>query len=383
MKTEQITILDTTLRDGDQAPGAAMAIEDKIAIALQLEKAGIDVIEAGFPVSSPANFRAVQEVASRIEKSAVSAFARSVEGDIRAAGEALAPAANRRIHTFLATSPIHMKHKLNMAPEEVVRRAVDGVRFARSFTDNVQFSCEDAGRSDIGFLKEICTAVAEAGATTVNVPDTVGYMLPFEVAEMVRQVKMAVGTRAVVAFHGHDDLGYATANSLFALMAGAGQIEVTVNGLGERAGNTPLEELVMTLAARPDRFAHCAVNVDTRMLVPLSRMVARATGIAPQPNKAIVGRNAFRHESGIHQDGMMKRRDTYEIISPETVGGESALPLGRHSGSRAFKNRVESLGIVADGAQVEEAFRAFKVMADNRKEVDDESIAALFDQKSA
>jgi 2-isopropylmalate synthase len=308
MSKEIIKIFDTTLRDGEQSPGASMNTEEKIQIAVQLEKLGVDIIEAGFAAASPGDFDAIDKIAQRVKNSTVCSLARALEKDIKAAGEAVAKAPKKRIHTFIATSPIHMEHKLKMKPDEVIRRAVEAVTYARSFVDDVEFSCEDAGRSEMSFLKEIVDAVIEAGASTINLPDTVGYRLPQEIGAMVREMVEFVGKRAVISVHNHNDLGLAVANSLEAVRQGARQVECTINGLGERAGNAALEEIVMALKVRSDIFSDVTTNINTRELYPTSRLIATITGIEPQPNKAIVGKNAFAHESGIHQDGVLKHK---------------------------------------------------------------------------
>jgi len=300
MGRDIVKIFDTTLRDGEQSPGASMTMEEKLQIALQLEKLRVDVIEAGFAAASPGDFEAIANISKEVSKSVVCSLARAKESDIKVAGEAIKEAKLQRIHTFIATSPIHMKYKLKMSPDEVIKRAVESVKYARTFTDDVEFSCEDAGRSEMSFLKEILDAVMEAGATTINIPDTVGYRLPYEMGAMIKELSDFVKNRAVISVHCHNDLGLAVANSVASIENGARQVECTINGLGERAGNAAVEEIVMILKTRKDYFGGIDTNINTKELYPLSRLVANITGIIPQPNKAIVGKNAFAHESGIH-----------------------------------------------------------------------------------
>ena len=379
MSKETIKIFDTTLRDGEQSPGASMNTEEKIQIAMQLEKLGVDIIEAGFAAASPGDFDAIEKIAQRITHSTICSLARAVERDIEAAGKAIAAAPKKRIHTFIATSPIHMEFKLKMKPDEVIRRAVDAVKLARTFVDDVEFSCEDAGRSEMSFMKEIVDAVIEAGATTINLPDTVGYRLPQEIGDMVREMVAFVGDRAIISVHNHNDLGLAVANSLEAVRQGARQVECTVNGLGERAGNAALEEIVMALKVRSDIFDNVTTNINTKELYPTSRLIATITGIEPQPNKAIVGKNAFAHESGIHQDGVLKHKETYEIIRPEDIGLDlsDTLVLGKHSGRAAFKDKLAKLGFSLDEEALNRAFERFKILADKKKEIYDDDIRAL------
>ena len=379
MSIETIKIFDTTLRDGEQSPGASMNTEEKIQIAIQLEKLGVDIIEAGFAAASPGDFDAISKIASRITNSTVCSLARAIERDIKAAGEAIAAAKLRRIHTFIATSDIHMKYKLKMKPDEVIKRAVEAVAYARTFVEDVEFSCEDAGRSDIGFLKEISDAVIDAGATTINLPDTVGFRLPSEIGAMVKEMSDHTQGRAIISVHNHNDLGLGVANSLEAVINGARQVECTINGLGERAGNAALEEIVMTLKTRKDIFAHYQTNINTQEIYPASRLIASITGIEPQPNKAIVGKNAFAHESGIHQDGMLKNRETYEIISPADIGleMEDTLVLGKHSGRAAFKDKLAKMGFNLEEEALNNSFERFKILADKKKVIYDEDLRAL------
>ena len=379
MSKEMIKIFDTTLRDGEQSPGASMNTEEKIQIASQLERLGVDIIEAGFAAASPGDFDAIDKIAQRVEHSTVCSLARAIDADIKAAGEAIAKARMQRIHTFIATSPIHMEYKLKMTPDEVIKRAVNAVTYARTFVDDVEFSCEDAGRSDIGFLKEISDAVIEAGATTINLPDTVGFRLPFEIGAMVKEMSAYVKGRAIISVHNHNDLGLGVANSLEAIMNGARQVECTINGLGERAGNAALEEIVMALKVRSDVFKDFDTRINTKEIYPTSRLIATITGIEPQPNKAIVGKNAFAHESGIHQDGMLKHKETYEIIRPEDIGLDmtDTLVLGKHSGRAAFKDKLAKLGFTLDEEALNASFERFKILADRKKEIYDDDLRAL------
>jgi len=379
MNKERIIIFDTTLRDGEQSPGASMNTEEKIQIASQLEKLGVDVIEAGFAAASRGDFEAISKIAQRVKNSTVCSLARALESDIKVAGEAIAPAPKKRIHTFIATSPIHMKYKLRLEPKEVIKRAVDAVTYAKSFVDDVEFSLEDAGRSEMGFMKEIIDAVIQAGANTINIPDTVGILLPDEIAKRIKELNEFINGRAVISVHNHNDLGLAVANSLSAIQNGARQVECTINGLGERAGNAALEEIVMALKVRSDVFKDVTTNINTKEIYPTSKLIASITGIEPQPNKAIVGKNAFAHESGIHQDGVLKNKRTYEIFSPEEIGLDinDTLVLGKHSGRAAFKDKLEKLGFSLNEKELNEAFKRFKELADKKKEVYDDDLRAL------
>lgn len=379
-QANRVIIFDTTLRDGEQSPGAAMTKEEKIRVARQLEKLGVDIIEAGFAAASPGDFEAVNAIAKTITKSTVCSLSRAIERDIRQAGEAVAPAPKKRIHTFIATSPIHMEYKLKMKPKQVIEAAVKAVKIAREYTDDVEFSCEDALRSEIDFLAEICGAVIEAGATTINIPDTVGYSIPYKTEEFFREliVKTPNGGKVVWSAHCHNDLGLAVANSLAALKGGARQVECTVNGLGERAGNASVEEIVMALKVRHDLFG-LETGIDTTQIVPSSKLVSTITGYPVQPNKAIVGANAFLHESGIHQDGVLKHRETYEIMSAESVGwATNRLSLGKLSGRNAFKTKLADLGIELESEEaLNAAFARFKELADKKREIFDEDLHAL------
>jgi len=380
MAKEELIIFDTTLRDGEQSPGASMTKEEKIRIAKQLEKLRVNVIEAGFPAASDGDFDAVHAVASIIKDSTVCGLARAVENDIVRAGEAIRPANSGRIHTFIATSPIHMENKLRMTPDEVVEKAVWAVKRARDFTDDVEFSPEDAGRSDLDFLCRVIEAVIDAGAKTINIPDTVGYNIPYQFGQLFENLltKIPNADKAIFSTHCHNDLGLATANSLAAVRAGARQVECTLNGLGERAGNAALEEVVMAVRTRQDYYA-VDTRINTKEILSASRLVSNITGFPIQPNKAIVGANAFAHESGIHQDGVLKNRETYEIMRAEDVGwNTNKMVMGKHSGRNAFRSRLEELGIDFETEQeLNDAFVRFKELADRKHEIYDEDLQAL------
>jgi 2-isopropylmalate synthase len=384
--TDKLIIFDTTLRDGEQSPGAAMTKEEKVRIARQLEKLGVDVIEAGFAAASPGDADAIHSISKIIRNSTVCSLARANERDVRAAGEAIRPARSGRIHTFIATSPIHMEKKLRMTPDQVLENAVKAVKLAREYTDDVEFSAEDAVRSDMDFLVRIFEAVIQAGARTLNVPDTVGYSLPALWGERIKQLIARVhgSDKVIWSTHCHNDLGMASANSLAAVMNGARQVECTINGLGERAGNASLEEVVMAIKTRRDIFT-CDTRIDTTQIVPTSRLVSTITGYPVQPNKAIVGANAFAHESGIHQDGVLKHRETYEIMRAEDVGwATNKLTLGKLSGRNAFRTRLQELGIVLEGEEaLNAAFARFKELADRKSEIFDEDIQALVGEEGA
>ncbi|MEW6037428.1 MAG: 2-isopropylmalate synthase [Pseudomonadota bacterium] len=377
---DKLIIFDTTLRDGEQSPGASMTRDEKVRIARALERLKVDVIEAGFPAASPGDFEAVQAVARTIKDSRVCGLARALDRDIDRAGEALKDARRARIHTFIATSPIHMRHKLQMSQDQVVDYAVKAVKRARQYTDDVEFSPEDAGRSEEDFLCRILEAVIDAGATTLNIPDTVGYAFPEQFGRMIGRLieRIPNSDKAVFSVHCHNDLGLAVANSLAAVLHGARQVECTINGLGERAGNAALEEIVMAVRTRKDIFP-CHTDVDTREIVACSKLVSSITGFPIQPNKAIVGANAFAHESGIHQDGVLKSRETYEIMSAEDVGwSANRMVLGKHSGRNAFRTRMHELGIeFASEEELNSVFHRFKVLADKKHEIFDEDLQAL------
>src|SRR5574343_59621 len=378
--SDRLIIFDTTLRDGEQSPGASMTRDEKVRIARHLERMRVDVIEAGFAAASNGDFDSVRAVAEAIKESTVCSLARASENDIRRAGEAIRSAARGRIHTFIATSPIHMEKKLRMSPDQVVEQVVKAIGWARQFTDDVEFSAEDAGRSDIDFLVRIFDAVIQAGAKTLNVPDTVGYNVPGQFADTIRTLieRVPNSDKVVWSVHCHNDLGLAVANSLAAVMAGARQVECTINGLGERAGNASLEEVVMAVRTRRDVF-QCDTRIDTTHIVPASKLVSGITGFPVQPNKAIVGANAFAHESGIHQDGVLKHRETYEIMRAEDVGwAQNKLVLGKHSGRNAFKTRLQELGIELESDEaLNAAFARFKELADRKHEIFDEDLHAL------
>ncbi len=374
-----IRIFDTTLRDGEQSPGCSMNIEEKLAMARQLEKLGVDVIEAGFPIASPGDFEAVKRVAETIRGCEIAGLARCEPEDVDAAGEAVRGAANPRIHVFIATSDLHMRFKLRKTADEVLRDAVRSVEQARRYTENVEFSAEDATRSDPEFLFKIFRAVIEAGARVINVPDTVGYTVPSDYARLIASIRERVPNLAdtIISVHCHNDLGLGVANSLAAIQAGARQVECTVNGIGERAGNTSLEEVVMALRTRRDAF-----GVDTRIVTeeiyPSSRLLSSITGVSVQPNKAIVGANAFAHEAGIHQDGVLKNVMTYEIMTPQSIGRSSnELVLGKHSGRHAFRERLHALGFDLQPDQLDNAFQKFKVLADKKKVIYNEDLEVL------
>ena len=380
MKDKKLIIFDTTLRDGEQSPGASMDIDEKLQIALALEDLNVDIIEAGFPIASKGDFNAVSEISKTIKKSTICALARSLEKDILAASEALKKAKKKRIHTFIATSPIHMEKKLKMSPEEVKNCAVKAIKLAKSFTDDVEFSPEDAGRSDLDFLCSVIEAAIEAGANTINIPDTVGYNLPHQFGMLVHNIIKDVknSNQAVFSVHCHNDLGLAVGNSLAAVLNGARQVECTINGLGERAGNAALEEITMTVRTRQDIFP-CDTNINTKKIMKCSRLVSSITGFPVQPNKAIVGKNAFAHESGIHQDGVIKSRETYEIMRAEDIGLVSnSLVLGKHSGRNAFRQKLNELNIPIEGEkQLNDIFFKFKELADKKHDMFDEDIIRL------
>ncbi len=383
--TDRLIIFDTTMRDGEQSPGAAMTRDEKVRIGRQLERLRVDVIEAGFAAASPGDFEAIQAVARAVKDSTVCSLARANDNDIRKAGEAVKPAGRGRIHTFIATSPIHMKHKLRMEPEQVLESAVRSVTLARTLAEDVEFSAEDAVRSDVDFLCRVFEAVIKAGARTVNVPDTVGYGVPELWGALFKTLRERVpnSDQAIWSTHCHNDLGMAVANSLAAVMNGARQVECTINGLGERAGNASLEEVVMAVRTRADFFA-CTTGIDATQIVPASKLVSTITGYPVQPNKAVVGANAFAHESGIHQDGVLKHRETYEIMRASDVGwGANRLSLGKLSGRSAFKARLQELGItLGSEEQLNAAFARFKELADKKREIFDEDIQALLSDEA-
>ena len=388
-KKERIIIFDTTLRDGEQSPGASLSIAEKLEIAQQLAVLGVDIIEAGFPVSSPTQFEATRQVAEQVTGPTIAGLARANKEDIEAAAKAVEPAKKKRIHTFIATSAIHMEHKLHKTSDEVLKMAVEAVAFAKTFTDDVEFSPEDACRSEMPFLIEILTACIEAGATTLNIPDTVGYILPYEYGLMIRQLSSDVPgiDKCIISTHCHNDLGMAVANSLAGVRNGARQIECAVNGMGERAGNAALEEIVMAIHTRADFFGEgsgqaALLNINTKQIHRTSQLVSQLTGFVIQPNKAIVGANAFAHEAGVHVDGVLKERTTYEIMTPETIGlSGSRMVLGRHTGRHGFADRCEHLGFKLTEDELERAYQRFLEIADKKKEVFDEDIAAIINDE--
>jgi len=380
---ERVVIFDTTLRDGEQSPGASMNLEEKLRIAQVLEEMGVDIIEAGFPIASQGDFEAVQAIARMVTNSTVCGLARAARGDIERAAEAIKPAKRARIHTFISTSPLHMKYKLQMEPEEVYEAVIDSVTRARGFVDDVEWSAEDGSRTEHDFLCRCVEAAIDAGATTINIPDTVGYAIPDEFAALITMLRNRVPNidKAVLSVHCHNDLGLAVANSVAAVQAGARQVECTINGLGERAGNASMEEIVMGLRTRHDRLPF-TTGIHTENIMRASRLVSAITGFVVQPNKAIVGANAFAHESGIHQDGFLKHAQTYEIMTPESVGLKtSKLVLGKHSGRHAFREKLRELGYELGDNAFEDAFRRFKDVADAKKEVFEEDIVALVDDE--
>ena len=385
MQKDTLIIFDTTMRDGEQSPGASMTREEKLRIGRQLERMHVDVIEAGFPAASDGDFESVKAVAAAIKDSTVCGLARANERDVRRCGEAVRGANSPRIHTFIATSPIHMEKKLRMEPTQVIDQAVRAIKWASEYTNNIEFSPEDAGRSDLDFLCRILEQVIKAGATTINVPDTVGYTMPEQFGGLIRNLRERIpnADKAVWSVHCHNDLGLAVANSLAAVANGARQVECTINGLGERAGNASLEEVVMAVRTRQD-FFKCDTGIDATQIVPASKLVSGITGYPVQPNKAIVGANAFAHESGIHQDGVLKHRETYEIMSAESVGwSNNRLTLGKLSGRNAFKTRLHELGIdLPSEEKLNEAFKRFKDLADKKREIFDEDLQALITEEN-
>jgi 2-isopropylmalate synthase len=382
---DRVIIFDTTLRDGEQSPGASMNQDEKLRIAKMLEKMHVDVIEAGFAIASPGDFAGVKSVADNIKDSTVCSLARALDSDIDRAGEALKNANSGRIHTFIATSPIHMKYKLQMQPEQVLERAVYAVKRACNLMSDVEFSLEDASRTEFDFMCRIVEAAIDAGARTINIPDTVGYAVPEEFGATIARLMNVVPNidKAIISVHCHNDLGLAVANSLSAINNGARQVECTINGLGERAGNASLEEIVMAIGTRQD-VLKVTTNIDTKHIVPTSRLVSGVTGFPVQPNKAIVGANAFAHESGIHQDGVLKNRETYEIMTAQDVGwSDNKMIMGKHSGRAAFRARLEELGTnFANDAELNDAFRRFKELADKKHEIFDEDLQALVSESS-
>lgn len=384
MADNRITIFDTTLRDGEQAPGCSMNLEEKLRVAALLEEMGVDVIEAGFPIASNGDFESVQKIAQQAKTAIICGLSRATKNDIQRCADAVRPAPRHRIHTFISTSPLHMKYKLQMEPDAVLQAVIDSVSFARSLVDDVEWSAEDGSRTEHDFLCRCVEAAIAAGAKTINIPDTVGYTIPDEYAALIAMLINRVPNidKAILSVHCHNDLGLAVANSLAAVGAGARQVECTINGLGERAGNAAMEEIVMGLRTRNDRMPF-QTGIKTELITRASRLVSSITGITVQPNKAIVGKNAFAHESGIHQDGMLKNAQTYEIMTPESVGlNKSTLVLGKHSGRAAFKSKLKELGYELSDNALQDAFTRFKDLADRKKDVFDEDILALLDDES-
>jgi len=375
----KIKIFDTTLRDGEQTPGATMTISEKIKIAKQLELLGVDIIEAGFAAASKADFLAIQTISKELEKPIICSLARALEKDIEIAGKSLENAKNKRIHTFIATSDIHLEHKLKMTKDEAIKQAVKSISFAKTFTNDIQFSLEDATRTDLEFLLDFVEAIIEAGVTTVNLPDTVGIRTPREIGLLISHVKNQFDGKIDFSVHNHNDLGLATANSLEGILCGANQVECTINGIGERAGNASLEEIIVSMMIKRSFFKDVSTNINLKEIYPTSRLVSYITGIEPQPNKAIVGKNAFAHESGIHQDGFLKKKETYQIFNPELIGktDNTAIQLGKLSGKAALKDKIKSLGFNIEEIDIEEVFFKFKKLADYKKEIFDEDIIAL------
>ncbi len=381
--TNRVYIFDTTLRDGEQSPGCSMTVHEKLRMAAKLVELGVDILEAGFPIASEGDFEAVQKIGQEFSWAHVAALARAATGDVERAAAALRPAKRSRIHTFIATSDIHLKYKLKKSRQQVLDEAVAAVALARNYTDDVEFSAEDATRTDPDYLEEVCRAVVAAGARTVNLPDTVGYSVPEEYAALIGRMAKALGDSAVVSVHCHDDLGLAVANSIAAVQAGARQIECTINGIGERAGNAALEEVVMAFKTRPDRLPY-QTKISSEHLYSASQLLAQTITFGPQPNKAIVGENAFAHEAGIHQDGYLKERSTYEIIDPKSVGvPESKLVLGKHSGRHALKQRCQDLGFELSKEDLDHVYQRFTALADRKKGLRNDEILALIQERQA
>ncbi len=375
--SRRILIFDTTLRDGEQSPGCSMTVPEKLRMAHKLAELRVDILEAGFPIASDGDFEAVERISREVKGPVIAALARALREDIERAAKALEPAEKARIHTFIATSDIHLKYKLRKSRQQVLDEAVAAVELARRYVDDVEFSAEDATRTDWDYLEQVCKAAVAAGAKTINIPDTVGYSIPDEFAALVGRIVQALGPEVVVSVHCHNDLGLATANSLAAVQAGARQVECTINGIGERAGNCALEEIVMTLKVRRDRLPY-ETGIVTQQLFPASQLLASLISFGPQPNKAIVGANAFAHEAGIHQDGYLKERTTYEIMDPRDVGvPESRLVLGKHSGRHALRQRCKDLGFELTREEVDEVYRRFIALADRKKGVTNDEIVAI------
>lgn len=376
--SDKIYVFDTTLRDGEQVPGCQLTTEEKVMIAKELELLGVDIIEAGFPISSPGDFKSVEEVSKAVTNPTVCALTRAVKGDIEVAAQALKYAKRPRIHTGIGASDVHIKHKFNSTREQIIEQGTDAVRFARKFVDDVEFYAEDAGRADLPFLAKLVEEVIKAGATVVNLPDTTGYVLPHEMYDRINYLMNNVPNidKAIISMHNHNDLGMATANTIAGIRAGARQVEVTINGIGERAGNTSLEEVVMTLKVHKGLNLH--TDIDSTRLYPLSNLVSQTMRMPVQANKAVVGRNAFAHSSGIHQDGFLKHTDTYEIMNPQDVGvPKSSIVLTARSGRHALKHRLELLGFRLEKPMLDDTYRRFLVLADEIKEVNDKDLVKL------
>ncbi|HTK84432.1 MAG TPA: 2-isopropylmalate synthase, partial [Patescibacteria group bacterium] len=385
MTAARVVIFDTTLRDGEQSPGCSMNLEEKLRMAAVLDAMGVDIIEAGFPIASKGDFEAVQAIAKTVKNAVVAGLCRAKGADIEASAQAIAPAKRKRIHTFISTSPLHMKYKLQMAPENVLDAIAESVGTARKFTDDVEWSAEDGSRTEDDFLCRAVETAIKAGATTINIPDTVGYAIPEEYGAKFKMLKERVPNidKAILSVHCHNDLGLAVANSLAGLENGARQVECTINGIGERAGNAALEEIVMAIRTRHDKLDF-QTGIDTTMITKASRTLSSITGFSVQPNKAVVGANAFAHESGIHQDGMLKNAKTYEIMTPESVGlKQTTLVMGKHSGRHAFRKKLEELGYNLGDNALEDAFKRFKDLADQKKEIYDEDVISLVDEEAA
>ncbi len=380
---KNVRIFDTTLRDGEQSPGASMNVGEKLQVAKQLARLGVDIIEAGFAIASPGDFEAIKTIGGEVEGPVICSLARAKEADIRRAWEAVQDAPRKRIHTFHSTSDIHLKHQYRIGRDEALQRSVEMVRLAKTFLEDVEFSPMDATRTELGYLCDVIEAVIDAGAITINIPDTVGYSIPGEFGALIKAIRERVRNidRAVIAVHCHNDLGLATSNSLSAVLNGAGQIECTINGIGERAGNCSMEEVVMAIRTRRDLF-NADTNINTKEIMRSSRLVTKITGMSVQPNKAIVGANAFAHESGIHQDGLLKEKSTYEIITPESIGlHKTKFVLGKHSGRHAFRTRLNELGYSLADDALNSAFGRFKKLADQKKEIYDEDLEALVSEE--
>ena len=384
MQPEKLIIFDTTLRDGEQCPGASLNIKEKLEIARQLALLKVDVIEAGFPVASPGDFESVKQISEEIRGATIAGLSRALEKDIEATARALEKAESPRIHVFLSTSKVHREHMVEKAKEEIIEMGVKAIQFARKYCDDVEFSPMDATRTEKDFLSDVTREVISAGATTVNIPDTVGYTIPAEFAELIKYLKTNVSNidQAVISVHCHNDLGLAVANSLAAVQSGARQVECTINGIGERAGNAAMEEIVMAVRTRKDFFQNIYTGVETKHIQPCSKMVSSLTGFFVQRNKAIVGKNAFAHESGIHQHGFLKRKDTFEIMDPADVGGEeSELVMGKHSGRNALQSKIQELGYTLDKDELDRVFQEFKVLADEKKEIFEDDFHTLIQKQ--